>query len=171
MEKSKGDNMTINILSTGGTFDKAYGSGAGVKNFSFPQTSAAEEMITRLGLTNIEVSYQPDRAKDSLDMDDTDRTFIADWCATHDRSVVIHGTDTMIETARVVAKRCPDKVVVLTGALQPARMRDTDAEFNLGGAVIAAQASVHGVYIVMNGKLFIWDKCKKNPTTGHFEPL
>ncbi len=161
---------TINILSTGGTFDKAYGSGAGVKNFSFPKTSAVEEIVARLGITNIKVSYEPDRAKDSLDMGDIDRAFIADWCATHEHSVVIHGTDTMIDTARVVAQRCPDKVVILTGALQPARMRDTDAEFNLGGAIIAAQASAPGVYIVMSGTIYSWDKCKKNPTTGHFEP-
>ena len=164
---------TINVLSTGGTFDKAYGSGAGVRNFSFPEVSAVEDIATRLGIRNMKVSYEAARAKDSLDMTDDDRNFIAEWCAdnSRDRCVVIHGTDTMIDTARVVAKRCPDKVVVLTGALQPARMRDTDAEFNLGGALIAAQACSPGVYIVMSGMIYPWDKCKKNSTTGHFEPL
>ncbi len=164
---------TINVLSTGGTFDKAYGSGAGVRNFSFPEVSAVEDIATRFGIRNMNVSYESARAKDSLDMTDDDRNFIAEWCAdkSRDRCVVIHGTDTMIDTARVVAKKCPDKVVVLTGALQPARMRDIDAEFNLGGALIAAQTCSPGVYIVMSGTIYPWDKCKKNPTTGHFEPL
>ena len=164
----------INILCTGGTFDKAYGSGAGVRNFSFPEVSAVEDIATRLGIRNMNVSYEPERAKDSLDMTDDDRNFIAGWCANpppDDRCVVIQGTDTMIDTARVISKRCPDKVVVLTGALQPARMRDSDAEFNLGGALIAAQTCPPGVYIVMSGTIYPWDKCKKNPETGHFEPL
>lgn len=77
----------------------------------------------------------------------------------------------MIDTARVVAKYCPNKVVTLTGALQPARVRDTDAEFNLGGAIIATQVAPPGVYIVMNGVAYQWDTCKKNPVTGYFEPL
>ncbi len=162
----------IDVLCTGGTFDKAYGSGAGVRNFSFPEVSAVEDIAARLGIRNIKVSYEPERAKDSLDMTDEDRDFIANWCADDSRGhcVVIHGTDTMIDTARVVARRCL-KVVVLTGALQPARMRDTDAEFNLGGAVIAAQVCAPGVYIVMSAAIYPWDKCKKNPLTGPFEPL
>lgn len=131
---------TINVFSTGGTFDKAYGSGMRVKNFSFPEVSAVEDIAIRLGIRNMKVFYEPTRAKDSLDMTDDDRNFIAEWCANNsrDRCVVIHGSDTMIDTARIVAKKCSDKVVVFTGALQPARMRDTDAEFNLGGALIAA---------------------------------
>lgn len=164
---------TISVLCTGGTFDKVYGSGAGVRNFSFPEVSIVENILNRLGIRNVKVSYESERAKDSLDMTDHDRNFIAGWCAdaSRDRSVVIHGTDTMIDTARIIAGRCPNKVVVLTGALQPARMRDTDAEFNLGGAMIAAQICTHGVYIAMSGTIYPWHKCKKNPVTGHFEPL
>lgn len=161
--------MTISVLATGGTFDKAYERGAGVKNFTFLEESAVAEIIKRFGLTNIELTYDQERAKDSLDMDDADRAFIADWCATQSHPVIVHGTDTMINTARVIASRGLNKAVVITGALQSAHMRDTDAEFNLGGAVIAAQACPPGVYIVMNGKLFAWDECQKNPVTGRFE--
>jgi len=83
---------TINVLSTGGTFDKAYGSGAGIRNFSFPKMSAVEDIAIRLGIRNMKVSYEPARAKDSLDMTDDDRNFIAEWCAdnSRDRCVVIH---------------------------------------------------------------------------------
>ncbi len=163
----------IDVLSTGGTFDKAYGSGAGVRDFSFPEVSAVDEIAARLGIQNVSVSYKSVAAMDSLDMTDVDRLSIADWCAneSRERCVVIHGTDTMIETARIIAKRCSHQVVILTGALQPARMRDTDAEFNLGGALIAAQVCLPGVYIVMSGTIFRWDECQKNPITGHFEPL
>ncbi len=160
----------IDIYSAGGTFDKVYGNGAGVRNFSFPVTSAVADICSRLGISGTRSFYDPGRAKDSLDMDDSDRAAIADWCAGRNRSVVVHGTDTMIDSARVVAQHCPGKVVVFTGALQPACMCDTDAEFNLGGAIIAAQVCAPGVYIVMNGKLFSWDDCKKNPKTGRFEP-
>ena len=61
--------------------------------------------------------------------------------------------------------------VILTGALQPTRMRDSDAEFNLGGAIIATQTCPAGVYIVMHGRIFPWDRCRKNPQSGQFEPL
>lgn len=163
--------MVIEIFSTGGTFEKIYGTGAGITNFTFPVHSSVEEMIYRFGLTDVTVTYQQEAAKDSLNMIDLDRALIADWCATRRRSVVIHGTDTMIETARVIARRCSGNLVILTGSSQPACMRNSDAEFNLGSAIIAAQMPVSGVYIAMNGRLFKWDTCKKNPVTGYFEPL
>lgn len=165
---------TVQILCTGGTFDKIYGSGAGVRNFSFPpEKSSVEEILARLNVANAIVTYDPHKAKDSLDMTDEDRTAIVAWCskALQDRVVIIHGTDTMLDTARVVAKNCTNKVVILTGALQPACMKVSDAEFNLGGAIAAAQASSPGVYIFMNGRLFVWDSCRKNPKTGVFEPI
>lgn len=170
----KGNEMsTIDVLATGGTLDKTYGNGAGVKNFSFSRVSYVQSIIDRLGVSDVRVDYDWERAKDSLDMTDEDRDFIASWCSDSSRSscVVTHGTDTMIDTARVVSRRCRDKTVVFTGALQPARMRDSDAEFNLGGALIAARACPHHVYIVMNGRIYPWDKCRKNPITGCFESL
>lgn len=161
----------VSMLCVGGAFDKVYGSGAGVRELSFPPASAASGMVSRFGVSNVEVVYDADKAKDSLDMTDSDRNTVADWCAGVDSvsCVVVHETDTMIDTAKVVAARKIDKVIVFTGASQPASMRDTDAEFNLGGAIIAAQVSIPGVYIVMNGTCFKWYACQKNPTTGRFE--
>lgn len=164
---------TVHVFCVGGTFDKVYGSGAGVKNFSFPETTAVVDIATRLGICNMEVFYRQTIAKDSLDMTDDDRLAIATWCtkSPHESCLIIHGTDTMINTASVIAGQGLDKVVVLTGALQPACMRNTDAEFNLGGALIAAKTCPPGVYIVMSGEVYLWNKCRKNTTTGHFEPL
>jgi L-asparaginase len=163
----------VHVLCTGGTFDKVYGSGSGVSDFSFPEKTAVLDIATRLGIRSLQVSYELAKAKDSLDMTDHDRSTIAAWCARphHECCVVIHGTDTMIKTASVIADRSLSNVIVLTGALQPACMRNTDAEFNLGGALIAAQISSPGVYIVMSGTIYLWDKCRKNPITGQFEPI
>ena len=71
----------IEILSCGGTFDKAYGRGAGVRDLTFPEDSAAEKIMERLGLKGFPVSYDQSRAKDSLDMTEEDRETVAAWCA------------------------------------------------------------------------------------------
>jgi L-asparaginase len=84
--------------------------------------------------------------------------------------LVTHGTDTMVETAKVLAT-IPDKTIVLTGALNPARFRGSDAEFNIGTAVGAVQSLPAGVYIAMNGR--IWDpaRVRKNVDANRFEAL
>ena len=164
--------MTISIFCAGGTFEKIYETGLGVKNFSFPLVSVVGSILERIGLTDIELFYEQSKAKDSLDMTTEDRIFVARWCAHPSRSccVVVHGTDTMIETAKVINQFCANKTVVLTGASKPALYTGSDAEFNLGGALIAAQFCKPGVYIVMNGSIFHFDGCMKN-SSGHFETL
>jgi L-asparaginase len=84
--------------------------------------------------------------------------------------LVTHGTDTMIDTARVLAS-IADKTIVLTGALNPARFRGSDAEFNIGTAVGAVQSLSPGVYIAMNGR--VWDpgKVRKNVAANRFEAI
>ncbi len=159
---------SIALLCTGGSFDKVYGQGAGVRDMSFPSVSATAKIVHRLGIRDVRVFYKQEQAKDSLDMTEQDRKRIAAWCAKHRRAVVIHGTDTMIATARVIAAAHLKSTIVLTGSLQPACMRETDAELNLGGALIAAQMAPPGVYIVMDGRIHDWDNCRKDPITGHF---
>lgn len=163
----------VSILSVGGTFEKVYGSGLGVRELSFPETSAAAKIVARLGIKDVTVDYDQAWAKDSLDMTDDDRGAICNFCCRgdHERCVVVHGTDTMVKTAEVLARNCPGKVIILTGALQPACMLGSDAEFNLGCAIMAARTCQPGVYIAMGGNLFQWDNCRKNPLTGRFEVL
>jgi L-asparaginase len=158
------------IITTGGTFDKEYGRGAGVRGLSFGKTSAVVNVLRRVVVPR-SWAVKSLLAKDSLDFTDADRQKIAAICA---RSpcraiVVIHGTDTMTQTAAAVAKRKLKKTIVFTGAAQPARMRDTDADFNLGFATAAAQIKTAGVYLAMNGALFAWNKVRKNAKTGVFE--
>ena len=85
-----------------------------------------------------------------------------------DRVLVTHGTDTMVETAQVLAT-ITDKTIVLTGALNPAGFRGSDAEFNIGTAVGAVQSLPPGVYIAMNGRIWNPTKVRKNVAANRFE--
>jgi L-asparaginase len=86
------------------------------------------------------------------------------------RIIILHGTDTMIETATLIGRRGLNKTVILTGAMVPFAVKESDSVFNLGCGVIAAQLLSPGVYIVMNGKVFPWDNVVKNRRLGVFEP-
>jgi L-asparaginase len=84
-----------------------------------------------------------------------------------DRIVVTHGTDTMIETAEKLSS-IKGRVIVLTSAMKPERFVDSDASFNLGTAVGAVNVLQNGVYIAMNGRIYPWNKVKRNSRTGQF---
>jgi L-asparaginase len=159
-------------MTTGGTFDKEYGRGAGVRSLRFGDRSA---VIDTFGHVVVPQDWEvtPLMAKDSLDMTDDDRAKILAACEDSPcRSIVIiHGTDTMVETASFIARKSPQKTIVLTGAAQPARMKDSDADFNLGFAASAALFKPPGVYVAMNGCAFAWNECRKNPQTGVFEAI
>ena len=108
--------------------------------------------------------------KDSLHITDDDRELLRATIAAQDTNhvLVTHGTDSMIETAHVLSS-LTNKTIVLTGALNPARFRGSDAEFNVGTAIGAVQSLPPGVYIAMNGR--IWDpaRVRKNIDANRFE--
>lgn len=158
------------FITTGGTFDKEYGRGAGVRSLSFGPASAVLDTFRRV-IIPPDWQVQPLLAKDSLDLTDNDRAVILAACeaAPCNAIVITHGTDTMIETASFLAPQRLRKTIVLTGAAQPARMKDSDADFNLGFAAAAALTRPPGVYVAMNGNIFAWNGCRKNPETGVFE--
>jgi len=108
---------------------------------------------------------------DSLEMRDADRELILRQCGeVEERQIVItHGTDTMVETAQVLAEAELDKTIVLTGAMIPIAFGSSDGLFNLGGALTAVQTLPPGVYVTMNGRVFDWDSVRKNRDTGVFE--
>ena len=110
--------------------------------------------------------------KDSLDMTDEDRAFIFEKVNTahSDKILITHGTDTMIATGKIL-KTVTGKTIVLTGAMQPALFRNSDAVFNIGCAIGAVQALKHGVYIVINGMIFDPDEVRKNERLRKFESL
>ena len=154
------------IITTGGTIDKIYFDDKSDYQIGEPQIS---QILHAMHVAfDFEVSAL--MRKDSLHMEDKDRKLIRDVVsASEARHVLItHGTDSMVETAAVL-QNIPEKTIVLTGALNPARFRDSDAIFNIGCAVGAAQALPPGVYISMNGK--VWDPAhvRKNRRENRFE--
>ena len=157
---------SILILTTGGTIDKNY------------FDALSEYQITESGIpallaeARVALPFRVEEVcrKDSLELTDTDRHAIATAAraAPENWIVVTHGTDTMTETAKVLAAQVPDKVIVLTGALSPARFAQTDAHFNLGMAFATAQIAAPGVYIAMSGEVFDGLKVRKDRAAGKF---
>ena len=110
---------------------------------------------------------------DSLEMTDEDRETIVRNCkkADENKILITHGTDTMVQTAICIAEANINKTIVLTGAMIPYKFGSSDGFFNLGSALAFVQCLKPGVYIVMHGKYFDWDKVQKNKKTGFFELL
>jgi L-asparaginase len=158
----------ITILSTGGTFDKIYYDA--LSEFSIGDPMAESILIEG----NVDVSYeiQSILKKDSLDIVDEDRSQICkavENCK-QDKIIITHGTDGMVSTAQALkASSLENKTIVLVGAMQPARMRVTDAPFNLGFALASVQLLEHGIYICMNGRIFLPEEVIKNRNAGKFE--
>lgn len=161
--------MAIRILVTGGTFDKDYDMLSGKLTFS--ETHVPE--ILRAGRCTVDYTIRTLMLIDSLDMTDADRAIIARNCAECDEEdiLITHGTDTITQTARYLAELKLDKTIVLTGAMIPYRFGATDALFNLGSAFAYARTLSPGVYVVMNGNHFRWDRVIKNRQTGFFEDI
>jgi len=160
--------MFIRFLTTGGTIDKIY----------FDQTSQFEvgesqvNHILNEGLADIDYDVLSMFRKDSLDLTDDDRQKLKEFIENDDaeRYVISHGTDTMVETAEVLAA-IPGKTMVLTGALSPARFKTTDAVFNVGMAVAAVQTVNPGVYLAISGQIFEAGNVRKNREKNRFEHI
>lgn len=160
--------MTLRILATGGTFDKHYDEIAGKLGFGAGHLPA---VIQRSRIT-VPVELEQHPFLDSLEMQDADRQRILHSCkaAPEPAIIIIHGTDTMRETAEVLGHAKLDKTIVLTGAMIPYEIANSDALFNFGFACGVAQTLAYGVYVAMNGQVFSWNDVKKNRTAGVFEP-
>ena len=159
----------IQILITGGTFDKEYDEING--KLYFKDTHMRE--ILDLGRSKLDVKIRTLMLLDSLDMTDDDRNVILDNCkrVSESQIVITHGTDTMTDTAKVLAEASMEKTIVITGAMIPYKFGSSDGLFNFGGALAFAQSLPHGVYIAMNGRYFDWNKVQKNKKTGVFEEI
>ncbi|MDY7576565.1 asparaginase domain-containing protein [Actimicrobium sp. CCI2.3] len=160
--------MTLRVIATGGTFDKHYDEIAGKLIFGAGHLAAA---IARARIT-LPVILEELPFLDSLEMQDADRQHILASCLASAQSaiVIIHGTDTMSETATVLGAAGLSQTIVLTGAMIPYEIANSDALFNFGFACGVAQVLPSGVYVAMNGQFFNWDKVKKNRSAGVFEP-
>ena len=157
----------IKIFATGGTFDKEYNEING--ELYFKDTQIFE--LLKLGRSQLEVKIETLMMIDSLKMTNQDRNYIISKCKQEktDRIIITHGTDTMIETARLIASKVKNKTIILTGAMIPIKFGSSDGLFNLGSALSFAQVIDSGVYITMNGRYFKYDNVYKNKKLGIFE--
>ena len=160
--------MKIKFFTTGGTIDKVYFDAKSEFEVGPPQVS---ELLSDANVT-IDYEVETILRKDSLDLTDADRSLIRERVVADpaSRIVVTHGTDTMIQTA-LALRGIPGKTIVLTGSMQPARLRVTDAGFNLGAAVMAVQSLPPGVYLAMNGRIYNPEISRKNAASHCFEEI
>ena len=160
--------MFVQIFSTGGTIDKVYFDA--LSDYQIGEPMAGE--LLKDARVGFDYAIESLVKKDSLELDDADRELIRSKVAAspYEHILITHGTDTMTVTAAALAD-INDKVIVLTGAMQPARFRDSDALFNLGLAIAAFSTCQPGVYIAMSGKVFAADGVRKNRLAGRFEGL
>ena len=160
--------VQIEIMTTGGTIDKVYFDAKSSYEIGEPQI---DDVLRDANLT---VDYQitPLLRKDSLDLNDADRELIkaAVIESSIDKIVMTHGTDTMVATANFL-RGISGKTVVLTGSMQPARFRFTDAIYNIASAITAVQLLPPGVWIAMNGQIFDPETARKNIELNRFENI
>jgi len=161
--------MSVRIFITGGTFDKEYDEITG--SLFFKDTHMRE--MLELGRSKIDVDIRTLMMVDSLEMTPEDRNLVVENCkhAKEEKIIITHGTDTMTETGKMLAEANLEKTIVLTGAMIPYKFGSSDGLFNLGSALGFVQSLPKGIYIVMNGRCFDYDKVKKNKETGIFEGI
>ncbi len=161
--------MKIKLFVAGGTLDKIYDEISG--SLMFRQTHLPS--ILYQARCKLDISIEMIVLMDSLDMKLYHRQQIAEKCKSclEDRIVITHGTDTMVETTKLLGNEIHDKTVVLTGAMIPYSFVISDALFNLGCALAYVQMLPYGIYITMNGRIFNHDNVRKNKERGEFETI
>jgi len=163
--------MSILLLVTGGTFDKEYDELTG--RLDFRDTHVLR--MLELGRCRLDVTVRTAMLVDSLEMTEADRELLLAHIRRAEESqiVVTHGTDTMVETAALLARGLDGvgKTVVLTGAMIPFTFGSSDGLFNLGSALSFVQTLPPGVYVAMNGRYFPWNDVRKNRQLGVFESV
>jgi L-asparaginase len=160
--------MKIKLFSVGGTIDKVYFDALSQYQVGFP---SVRDILDGLPIA-FDYEIESLLRKDSLDMDEADRQLVREHVMAEPcpKIIVTHGTDTMIETGKALSD-IDGKCIVLTGAMEPANFKSSDAVFNVGVAVGAVSSLPNGVYIAMNGRIFHPFKCRKNRERGLFEEL
>jgi len=161
----------IALVSTGGTIEKTYDDLEGVLHNRF---SVLDVMLASLELEGVEIVRERLMNKDSLDMTARDHRLIAksagELADRHHGIVIVHGTDRLAETGEGIVKtlKTPRVPVVLTGAMRPYMMRNTDAVQNLTEALLAVQLLAPGVYVAIHNNVLAFPGVEKDRERGTF---
>lgn len=161
-------------MTTGGTIEKSYDEFDG--SLANRESQIKERILKRLRLPYTKISVFSLMAKDSLHMTDYDRTMILKTIESHlpkkKPIVILHGTDTMAKTARLVHEKLKDKLesaIVFTGAMKPMGFEDSDASQNVTEALLSAKVMKPGVYISFHNRVFELPNVRKNKEKRTFE--
>lgn len=163
----------VHIITTGGTIEKTYDEYEGT--LFNRETVIHKRLNNKIRLPYTEILITALMAKDSLEMNLRDREIIRDkiqeLMADEYPIVVLHGTDTMQQTAELVeAQEQPATVpVIFTGAMRPLGFEDSDALQNVTEALLASQIASPGVYISFHNRLYPVPGARKNKEMGTFE--
>ncbi len=161
----------IVLISTGGTMEKTYDEISGALH---NEVSVLDVMLDSLQLEGIEIVRIPLLNKDSLEFNEADHRLIAQTAlsltASHDGVVIVHGTDTLARTGDMIHESVSELSipVVLTGAMRPYIMRNTDALQNLTEALLSVQSLGPGVYLAMHNRVLAFPGVIKDPEHGTF---
>lgn len=162
-------NKKIRIFTTGGSFDKEHDPIS--EGFIIKKTHVPDLLKNSRSLLDVQIDTL--MMIDSLDMTEKDQNLILKSCqeAPEDKIIVTHGTSKMEKTAQLLGNKIKDKTIILTGAMVPYSLLNSDALFNFGNAIAFVQTLPHGVYVAMNGKYYSWDNVTKNVQKGLFEEI
>ncbi|ADV46593.1 asparaginase domain-containing protein [Nitratifractor salsuginis] len=157
----------IAILSTGGTFNKIYDPIAGELRVD-PHSQAVQELLKhwkcQAPLINI-------IGKDSLEMNEEDRRLLAQTVQERPerKILIVHGTDTMDLSGAHLARHCPDRQIVLAGAMIPYSIDPVEATANFASAIGWLLGNdAPGVFIAMHGLVLPYDRIVKDREKGIF---
>ncbi len=161
----------IALISTGGTIEKTYDPFDGALQNRF---SVLDVMIGKLQLPNTELVRVPLLNKDSLEMSEQEHRLIANtahaMAEAHDGVIVVHGTDRLQVTGETIynLNATPAVPIVLTGAMRPYELRDTDAIQNVTEALLASKFLPGGVYAVLHNQVLAFPGVEKDRDAGRF---
>ncbi len=164
----------IALISTGGTIEKTYDELKGVLD---NRASVLDVVMASLQLQGVEIIRIPLLNKDSLEMSKQDHELIArtagSMAEAHDGVVIVHGTDRLAVTGERLHELLgtPRVPIVLTGAMRPYVMRNTDALQNLTEALLAVQVLPPGVYVTMHNQVLQFPGVVKDKDRGTFVRL
>lgn len=160
--------MSILFIQTGGTIDKDYPHTTRGWAFEFGEP-ATRRLLERLD-PSFEYEIITAFQKDSLEITDADREKLVNLIRIHPKqaAIITHGTDTLIGTAQYLAKKLPERLIILTGAMRPERFTNSDAPLNLGAAIAAANLLQKGVFVTMHGVVKAYDEIQRDLSTGKF---
>lgn len=166
----------ITLITTGGTIEKTYDESTGeLAN----RRSIVRRMLAELRLEDTEISVFELMSKDSQILTDADRTRILEAVRATGACeegvattgiVILHGTDTLEITGQKLFEEldAPQVPVVLTGAMRPFEMKQSDALQNLTEAIFSAGVLPPGVYCVAHGRVLPFPGVRKDHERGTF---